>query len=234
MTQLVLGWPVCAALVVSWVCLPVSFWPAGWPVMHPLHVTMEWVHYYHLPPQHFHIHPAEGYGWWATGSFDVGYICTLPCLWDIPHILVHLDRAATPPHTPVLPPTLDFVLALEGSNTDQDHVSLPQGHCLATFIIITCMAPCLLLMKEVGLSMDLAKVFPQFLAVLGRRGHNYWLWGNSKSDINRETGLSPIHEEIGAETSGGISGTVVSMDQCSNTALPFRLAAWRQHLQHIN
>ena len=29
--------------------LPVNFWLASWPVMHPPHVALEWVHYYHLP-----------------------------------------------------------------------------------------------------------------------------------------------------------------------------------------
>ena len=55
-----------------------------------------------------------------------------------------------------------------------------------------------------------------------------------KSDINGESGLSPIYEETGAEACGGILGTVVSVDQCSNTTLPVRLALWRQCPQHIN
>ena len=48
--------------------------------------------------------------------------------------------------------------------------------------------------------------------------------GKSDSDVNGKSGLSPIHEEIGAEAHGGISGTVVSVDQQSNTALPVRIA----------
>ena len=75
---------------------------------------------------------------------------------------------------------------------------------------------------------------PQFLDVLGGSGCSYPFWGKSKSDIDGELGLSPIHEEIGAEAHGRISGTVVSVDQCSNTAFPGGLAPWRQHPQHIN
>ena len=59
---------------------------------------------------------------------------------------------------------------LEGGDTNQDHVSDPQGHCLALFIIIMFMASCLLLLKEVGLSMGPFHVFPQFLDVLGELG----------------------------------------------------------------
>ena len=76
--------------------------------------------------------------------------------------------------------------------------------------------------------------FPQFLDVLGGSGHSYQSQGRSKSNTDSESGLSPVHEEIEAEPCGRILGTVVSVDQCSNTALPVRLASWRQHPQHIN
>ena len=65
-------------------------------------------------------------------------------------------------------------------------------------------------------------------------GCSYQFQGRSESDIDGESGLSPIHEEIGAETCGRILGTVVSVDQHSNTALPVGLAFWRQHPQYIN
>ena len=38
----------------------------------------------------------------------VGYGCALPHLWDVPHILASLDRAATPPHTPCSPTCSGF------------------------------------------------------------------------------------------------------------------------------
>ena len=56
----ILGQPVHIALMVNEVCLLVAFWLASWPVTHPLHVALEWVHYYHLPPQHFHRVIANG------------------------------------------------------------------------------------------------------------------------------------------------------------------------------
>ena len=111
LTQSVLGQLVHAAVMVSWVCLLVSFWLASWLVMHPLHVALEWTHYYHLPPQHFNIHPAPGYGWWVTGNFDVGYSFMLPPLWDIPQILICLDRAVAPPHTPCSPTSTWFCVS---------------------------------------------------------------------------------------------------------------------------
>ena len=133
----------------------------------------------------------------------------------------------------VFPPALEFVLALEGSDMDQDHVSHPQGHCLAPFVIITFMAPCLLLLKEVTFSMGPPNVFCQFLDICGC-GHSYQFRGKSERDVERELRLSPIHEEIGAETCGGILGAVVSLDQYSNAALLVRLTFWRQSPQHIN
>ena len=45
---------------------------------------------------------------------------------------------------------------------NQNHVSCPQGHCLATFIIITFMVPCFLLLKQAGLPMGPSNVVPQF------------------------------------------------------------------------
>ena len=125
---------------------------------------------------------------------------------------------------PVLPPALDFVLALEGGETDQDPVSHPQEHCLAPFIIITFMVHCLLLMKKVSFPLGPPNAFPQFLDIVGGCGHSYQSQGKSEGNIDRESGLSPIPKVIGAEPYGGILGTVVSMDQCSNTALPVRLA----------
>ena len=60
------------------------------------------------PPQHFYLLPVPGYCWWATGNFCVGNSCTIPFQWDIPHILVSLDRAAVPPHTPCSPTCSGF------------------------------------------------------------------------------------------------------------------------------
>ena len=77
-------------------------------------------------------------------------------------------------------------------------------------------------------------VVPQFLDILGGSGHRYLFWAKSQSDINGEARLSPIHEEVGVEACGGILGTVVTMCQHSNIALPVRLAFWRQCLKHIN
>ena len=76
-----------------------------------------------------------------------------------------------------------------------------------------------LLLKGVSFPMGLPNSFTQFLHILVGSGHGYWSQGKSEGDIDRESGLSPIHQVIGAEPHGGISGTVVSMDQCSNTAL---------------
>ena len=63
LTKSVQGQPVCAALTVNWVCLPVSFQP-GWLTSNAILCIWhwEWVCYYCLPPQHLHIHPAPGYG----------------------------------------------------------------------------------------------------------------------------------------------------------------------------
>ena len=124
----------------------------------------------------------------------------------------------------VLLPALDFVLALEGGDTDQDHVSHPQEHCLALVIIIAFRAQCLLLPKEVGFPMGRPNVFPLFLDVLGGSGCGYQLQGKSKGDIDWELGLPPIHKEVGAETHSGILGTVLSVDQHSNTAISVGLA----------
>ena len=89
---------VKAAWMVSKICLPVNFWSGGWLAIHPPHVALGWIHCYHLPPLHFHILHISNYCWWATGNFCVGYGCSLPCLWNIAHILVSLDRVAIPPH----------------------------------------------------------------------------------------------------------------------------------------
>ena len=67
---------------------------------------------------------------------------------------------------------------------DQDHVSHPQGHCLAMFIIIMFMAPHFLLLKLVSLAMGPPDVVPQFLDVLGGSGCSYQFWGKSESDVN--------------------------------------------------
>ena len=56
----------------------------------------------------FCLHSAPGYGWWVTGNFNVGYGCALPCLWDIPHTLVGLDRAVAPQQTPCSPTCSGF------------------------------------------------------------------------------------------------------------------------------
>ena len=40
---------------------------------------------------------------------------------------------------PILPSALNFVSALEDGDMDQDHVSYPQGHCLAMSVIILLM-----------------------------------------------------------------------------------------------
>ena len=53
---------------------------------------------------------------------------------------------------PVLLPALDFVSALEGGDMDQDHVSCPQRHCLALFIMISLMTLHLYLLKQVSLN----------------------------------------------------------------------------------
>ena len=74
---------------------------------------------------------------------------------------------------PVLPPALDCVPALEGSDTDQDHISHLQRHCLAIFIIISYLVLCLLLLKQVSLSMGTSNAVPQFLDVLGGCGYSY-------------------------------------------------------------
>ena len=71
-------------------------------------------------------------------------------------------------------------------------------------------------------------VFFQFLDMLCGCGQSYQFWGKSEIDVNRDLEWSPIHEKIGAETHGRILGAVVSMDQCSNTALQVRLVFWRQ------
>ena len=96
------------------------------------------------------------------------------------------------------------------------------------------MVLCLLLLKEVGPPMGPPNSFPQFLYTCGGSGHGCQSQGKSEGDINRESGFSSIRKVIGAEPHGGILGTVLSMDQCYNTALPVRLMFWRQHLQHIN
>ena len=76
---------------------------------------------------------------------------------------------------------------------DQDHVSCPQGHCLATFIVISFMALCLLLLKQVSLPVGPPDVVPQYLDIIGGSGCSYQFWGKSDSDINGELGLSSIH-----------------------------------------
>ena len=56
----------------------------------------------------------------------------------------------------------------------------------------------------------------------------------SKGDIDRQLRLSLIHKVIGAELCGGLSCTVVRVDQSSYTALPVGLVLWMQLSQHIN
>ena len=59
------------------------------------------------------------------------------------------------------------------------------------------MVPCLLLLKEVSLSIGQPNVFPQFLDVLDGSEHGYRLQDKSKSGIDGKLGLSPVYEEIG-------------------------------------
>ena len=90
------------------------------------------------------------------------------------HIYWYIQIALPLHHIiPVLPPALDFVSVLEVGDMDQDHVSHPQGHCLAPFIKIMFMVLCLLLLKDVDLSKGPPNVVSQFLDVLGGSGHSY-------------------------------------------------------------
>ena len=77
------------------------------------------------------------------------------------------------------------------------------------------MVLCLLLLKQVSLSIAPPNVVPQSLDYLVEVGAviNYGV--SLESDVDGESGLF----EIGAETHGGILGTVVSVDQHSNTVI---------------
>ena len=47
--------------------------------------------------------PALCWSWWEVNSSYVGSGCVLPHPWDIPHELVHWDRATFPQHIPYFP-----------------------------------------------------------------------------------------------------------------------------------
>ena len=87
--------------------------------------------------------------------------------------MVSLDRAAIPPYTPCSSICSEFVSALEGSDMDTDHVSHFQGHCLAMFVIILLMAPCIHLPKQVSHPVGPPNAVPQFLDIFGGSEHGY-------------------------------------------------------------
>ena len=230
LTQLAQNWPVHFVLTANQVCPPLDVWSNGWPSS----TCGTGISSLLLPSSTALLPSCPRL--WLMGNRKFWckvLLCPSPSMGHTTYT-GNLNRAADPPHTPALPPILDFVSALEGGGMDQDHVTHPQGHWLATFIIVTFMVPHLLLLKKVGLPVGPPNVVPQLLEVLGASGCSYWLWGESQGDINRELSLSLINEEVGAKASGGILGTVVSIDQHSNTALPVQLVFWGQHPQHIN
>ena len=85
----------------------------------------------------------------------------------------------------------------------------PQGHCFTALVIILLMALHPLPLKEVGLPVGTLNVVPQPLDVFAESGCGYWLWGNSKGDINGESGLPTIHQEVGTEACSIVMGAIV-------------------------
>ena len=152
--------------------------------MHPPHVVLGWVHYYHLPPQHSHIIPVPGFGWWATGNFCVGYGCALPCLWDILHILVSLDGTVIPQHTLCCPICSEFCVC-SWRWWCRPGMHLPFSRTLPCYIYHNFAYGTMLPSAETGQPSEVPpNVVPQCLDIFGRSGNGYWFQGNPKGDIN--------------------------------------------------
>ena len=117
---------------------------------------------------------------------------------------------------------------------DKDCVPCPQGHCLAMLVIIWLMAWHFLLLKEVSFLVGPLNMVPQLLNVFAGSGCGYWLWGNSQGDIDGESRLPTIHQEVGAEVHTGVVGAIVCMYQNSNTAFQVRPALQSQCPHHVD
>ena len=124
--------------------------------------------------------------------------------------------------------------ALEGSDTDQDCVSHPQKHCLATIIVISFTVPCLLLLKQVNLSMGLLMQSLNFWTYLVEVGVAIDFRVNPRVTLMGSWGCLLYIRKYGTESHGRILGAFLSVDQYSNTAFPVRLAFWQQHPWHID
>ena len=78
---------------------------------------------------------------------------------------------------------------------DKDHVPILKDTALLHSVVILLMALCFLLLEEVGLLVGPLNVVPSAFEHIAGSGCGYWLWGNSKGDIDGESGLSTIHQE---------------------------------------
>ena len=145
------------------------------------------------PFTEFHLPPVPDCCCWEMGNFCAGYDCALLHLWD-KHIYWYIWVELPFHHIFSSPPfVLNFVPALEGADMDKNHVSHPQGHCLAASVIILLVALHFLPLKKVGLPESSLHAVPQVLDVFAGGRCRYWFWGNSKGDINGKLGLPTIH-----------------------------------------
>ena len=71
---------------------------------------------------------------------------------------------------PVFPLPLDLMPALDGGNTDKNHVSRPQGYCLAMSVVILFLVLGLHLLVKVSLFIGPLDTVPQFLDIFSRSG----------------------------------------------------------------
>ena len=197
-------------------CLMCLMWPSQVVLgqqVHCLQITLELRCLYAQPlPWVCLPSPALSWGWWVTNSPYVGSGCFPPHPWGIPHILVHWGRATFPPHIPYFPIGSVFY----GSLWRQLH---GLGLCPQPSRLLPCFSFHSSVYGTVPLSPGMIQpsywpieTFPQFLHKLWGSKCCFWVCHQSQSNINREAGLSPIHEVIWAESCSRIPGGIIGMD----------------------
>ena len=114
------------------------------------------------PHMVFHLPPVLNCCWWATGHFHAPF----PIYRMYQKLLVGSGRVAISPHTSCSSSTFNSMSALEGGDTDKDHVSHPQGLFLAASIIDWFVALQFLPLKQVSLPVNPIHVVPQLFMYL--------------------------------------------------------------------
>ena len=119
--------------------------------MHQFHGVLELAHHWvHLPPQNLPILSVSNCCWWAAVSICIGYGSAPPYLWDVPHILVGLGRAAIPPHTLCFPTGFgSCVCPLKWWYRQE--LCLPASRILPCYIIILFLAFGFSLLEKISL-----------------------------------------------------------------------------------